>query len=97
MYLFYAVHYPHPEKERLLIQGMQEFGEVIRKQPGIVFVDTFKDAENGTLIAVAIWESQQAFEAAWPVLAKDAPSEQWEVKPREIHMLNSAVVNEGGS
>lgn len=89
MFLFYAVHYPHPEKEELLIRGMREFGEVIRKQPGIIFVDTFRDTEKGTLIAIAIWESQEAFQASWPTLVKDSPSEEWEVKPREVHMLNS--------
>lgn len=91
MFLFYAVHYPYPEKEKLLVQSMHKFGELIKKQPGIIFVNTFRDPENGTLIALAIWESQEAFQTAWPVLVKDAPSEEWEVKPREIHLLNSAV------
>jgi hypothetical protein len=75
----------------LLIQNMHAFGELIKKQPGIIFVDTFKDPENGTLIALAIWESEEAFQASWPVLAKDAPSEEWEVKPREVHLLDSAL------
>jgi quinol monooxygenase YgiN len=91
MFLFYAVHYPRPEKEELLIQGMREFGELIKKQPGCIVVDTFRDPENGTLIAVAIWESRAAFQASWPTLAKDAPSEEWEVKPREVHLLDSAL------
>jgi heme-degrading monooxygenase HmoA len=93
MFLFYAVHYPQPEKEALLIQRMQQFGELIKKQPGIIFVNPspFRDPENGTLIALAIWESQEAFEASWPALVRDAPSEEWEVKPREVHMLNTVV------
>jgi quinol monooxygenase YgiN len=91
MFLFYAVHYPHPGKEELLIQGMREFGEVIKKQPGIIFVNTFRDPEKGTFIALAIWESQEAFQASWPVLVKDAPSEEWEIKPREVHMLSSVL------
>ena len=93
MFLFYAVHYPQPEKEALLIQRMQQFGELIKKQPGIIFVNPspFRDPENGTLIALAIWESQEAFETSWPTLVKDAPSEEWEIKPREVYMFNSAV------
>ena len=91
MFLFYAVHYPHPGKEELLIQSMREFGKVIKKQPGIIFVNTFRDPEKGTIIALAIWESQEAFQASWPVLVKDSPSEEWEIKPREIHMLNSVL------
>ena len=30
MFLFYAVHYPQPEKEELLIQSMYEFSELIK-------------------------------------------------------------------
>jgi quinol monooxygenase YgiN len=89
MFLFYAVHYPQPEKEELLIEAMREFGEVIRRQPGLFFVDTFRDPENGKLIALALWESQEAFQASWPALVQDAPSDEWEVKPREVHLLNS--------
>ena len=70
---------------------MHEFSDVIKKQPGIIFVNTFRGPEEGTLIALAIWESQKAFQIFWPVLVKGAPSEEWEVKPREIHMLNSAM------
>jgi len=91
VFLFYAIHYPRPEKEELLIQKMDEFGELIKKQPGIIFVNTFKDPENKTLIALAIWESQEAFQASWPILVKDAPPEDWEIKPREVHMLHSAI------
>ncbi len=62
MFLLYAVHYPKPEKEELLIQSMRQFGELIQKQPGIIFVNPspFRDLEKGTLITLAIWESQDA-------------------------------------
>lgn len=91
MFLFYAVHYPHPEKEELLIQAMSEFGELLKKQPGCIFVNTFRDPENRTLLAFSVWVSREAFQASWSILAKIAPSEQWEVKPREVHLLDSAL------
>ncbi len=93
MFLFYAVHYPQPEKEELLIQSMQQFGELIKKQPGIIFVNPspFRDTEKGALIGLAIWESQEAFQAAALTLQNAFPSDEWEVKPREVYMLNSAV------
>jgi heme-degrading monooxygenase HmoA len=93
MFLLYAVHYPQPEKEALLIQSMQQFSELIKKQPGVIFVSPypFRDPEKGTLITLAIWESQEAFQASWPALVKDAPSEEWEVKAREVYMLTSVV------
>jgi hypothetical protein len=93
VFLLYAVHYPKPEKEERLIQSMRQFGELIQKQPGIIFVNPtpFRDLEKETLITLAIWESQEAFQASWPILVKDAPSEEWEVEPREVHMFNTVV------
>jgi quinol monooxygenase YgiN len=91
MFLFYAVHYPHPEKVELLIRSMREVGELIKKQPGLVLVDTFQDPDNGTLLGVSLWESRDAFRAAMPALQDAFPPEDWEVKPREVHMLESAV------
>ena len=91
MFLFYSVHYPQPEKEELWVQKMRQFDELMKKQQGIIFVsDIFKDPEKGTLIGFTFWESQEAFQAAWPVLVKDAPSSEGEVKPPEVNMLNSA-------
>jgi heme-degrading monooxygenase HmoA len=89
MFLLHAIHYPHPHKEELLIQSMRAFGELLKKQPGVTFVNVFKDAEKGTLVALIIWESEEAFQTSWPVLVEDAPPEVWEVKPREVSLLNS--------
>ena len=91
MFLFYAVHYPQPEKEGLLVRSMRDFGELMRQQPGLVFVDTFKDPDKGTLLGVSIWESREAFRAAMASLQDAFPPEDWEVKPREVHMLDAAV------
>ncbi|MDP9374727.1 MAG: hypothetical protein M3Q65_20220 [Chloroflexota bacterium] len=93
MFLFYAVHYPQPDKEALLIEQMQHFGELIQQQPGIIFVNPtpFRDPAAGTLINLAIWESPAAFQASWPALVQHAPPETWEVKPREVHMLTTAA------
>ena len=92
MFLFYSIHYPQPGKEELWVQKMRQFDELMKKQPGILFVsDIFKDPEKGTLTGFTFWESQEAFQASWPVLVKDAPSEEWEVKPREVHLLHSTM------
>ena len=59
MFLSSAVHYPQPDKVALLAQRMRDFGDVIKTQPGIIVVDTFRDATNGThgtLLALALWE-----------------------------------------
>ena len=91
MFVFYSVHYPQPEKEELWGQQMRQFDELIKKQPGIIFVsDIFPDPEKGTLIGFTFWESEAAWKAAWPVLVKGVPAGEWEFKPPEVYMLNSA-------
>jgi heme-degrading monooxygenase HmoA len=91
MFLFYSVHYPQPGKEDFWIQNMRQFDELIKKQPGIVFVsDIFRDPEKGTLMGYTFWESEEAFQAAWSDLVKQAPASEWEVKPAEVYMFKSA-------
>jgi hypothetical protein len=96
MFIFYSIHYPHPEKEELLVQGMHEFGELMKQQPGILFQAPypFKDPEKGTLMGISIWESREAFQAALPTLQsarQNSPSHEWEVKPPEVYMLDSTA------
>ena|SRR5205809_8103271 len=96
MFIFYSIHYPRPEKEALLVESMHQFGELMKGQPGIVFVAPypFKDPERGTVMGVSIWESEEAFQAALPALQnrpKDPSSGDWESRPPEVHMLHSAA------
>jgi hypothetical protein len=70
MFIFYSIHYPHPDKEVLLVQSMHEYGMLMQQQPGNIFQAPypFKDPEKGTLIGISIWESEEAFQAALPIL-----------------------------
>ncbi len=100
MFIFYSIHYPKPGKEALLVESMHRYGEVMGKQPGIIFIAPypFKNPEKGTLMGVSIWESEGAFQAALPALQaarKDAPSNDWELKPTEVYLLHSASQGAG--
>ncbi len=95
MILFYVVHYPKPEKEELLIERMHEFGNLLRSLKGIVWVNPypFKDPENGTLVAISIWESEEAFNEALPDIPRGkslSPGGEFEEKPRERYVFLSA-------
>ena len=95
VFIFYSVHYPHPDKEDLLIESMHNYGELMRTQPGLLFVAPypFKNPENGTVMGVTIWESQEAFQAAMEAIAGlrgPGPSPDWEIKPTEVYRFNSA-------
>jgi hypothetical protein len=94
MFIFYSIHYPHPGQEELLAQSMHDFGDLMKQQPGNVFQAPypFKDPERGTLMGVSIWESEEAFQAALPILERarqDSPSHEWEISPPEVHLLQS--------
>ena len=94
MFIFYSIHYPKPEAEALIAEGMHEYGELMRRQPGNLFVAPypFKDPEKGTLMGISIWESEEAFQAALPIIQrarKAPPSVEWEARPTEVHMLHS--------
>ena len=89
MFLLYGVHYPRQGSEERLILAMHQFGDLVKQHSGVVFVDTFKNAQEGTLISLAIWDSRQAFEASWPQLLARAPSQEWEIKPREVLVMES--------
>ena len=90
--LYYSVHYPKPEKEALLRDAMRHVGKVIKNLPGCLFDNAFQDASPGTIMAITVWESQEAFQAARPAMIealKAIPFEEWEARPREFHTLNS--------
>ena len=92
MFLFYSIHYPQPEQEERGVQQMRQFDELIKTQPGILFVsDIFKDPEKGTLMGFTFWESQEAFQASWPMLLKERPPNEWESKPPDAFQLTSAI------
>ena len=94
MFIFYSIHYPNPGDELRLAESMHQYGELMSRQPGNMFVAPypFKNPEKGTLMGISIWESEEAFEAALPILQearKAAPSHNWESKPPAVYLLHS--------
>jgi hypothetical protein len=92
MMLYYSVHYPKLEKEALLIDAMRQVGKVIKNLPGCIFDNAFQDVSLGTIMAITIWESQEAFHAARPAMIealKAISFDEWETRHREFHTLNA--------
>lgn len=61
-----SIHNPLPGKEQLLIDSMHRFGEADGEIPGLREVHTLRDRTSGALVGLAIWESEEAFEAGVP-------------------------------
>ena len=90
MFVYMAIHYPKPEKEALLIEAMHRLGTAVQNQPGLFYMDAHKDAQRGVIVAISIWDSQEAMLAAGPLMmgvTKDVPFDDWEAQPREIYQL----------
>jgi heme-degrading monooxygenase HmoA len=83
MWVHMSVHHPKPGKKDALIESMHRFGAAIRNAPGLVSVQTLYDADQDVLIGMAIWESQEAFQAsvhlARAAVAND-PFDEWEAE-----------------
>lgn len=66
MFVHPSILNPLPGKEGLLIDSMHRFGEADGAIPGLREVHTVRDRRTGTLVGLAIWESEEAFEAGVP-------------------------------
>lgn len=79
-----SIHRPHPDKEHLLIESMHRYGEAARHQKGLVGVYTLKDISSGELVGIAIWDSEETYQAAGPALMKATEGDDfdsWEMEP----------------
>ena len=85
-----SIHFPKPEKEKLLIESMHRFGKAMEGQRGLIMAYTTKDEDKNWLIGLAIWDSKEDWLAARPAMieaVKDDPFEEWELKPPEVYHL----------
>jgi heme-degrading monooxygenase HmoA len=90
LYVIISIHHPHPDKERLVIDSMDRYGEAAKRQHGLISVDTLKDENTGELVGLAIWDSKESFLAARPALMEATANddfESWEKEPIRRHRL----------
>ena len=84
MYYHVSIHHPLPDKRDDLIASMHRYGRAIRDAPGLVSVHTLRDEGKDVLMGLAIWESEEAWQAsvelARQAVAED-PFDQWEAEP----------------
>jgi heme-degrading monooxygenase HmoA len=63
MLVHLSIHRPIAEKEQQLVDSMHRFGRADGEIPGLREVHTLRDRESGTLVGLAIWDSEEAFES----------------------------------
>ena len=92
MFVLVSIHYPHPEKEQLVIDSMHRHGDESKRHKGLVSVHTLKDESTGQLFGIALWDSQESYLVARPVLMKVTEKDDfdsWENEPMKGHRLKS--------
>ena len=85
-----AIHRPNPESVDELIASMERFAAAGRSQPGLQEVHTMRDAESGTLLGLALWETREAFDRgvqAMRAAVEDDLFAEWEDTPPEVYIF----------
>ncbi len=84
MYCHLSIHRPIPGARDALVASMHRYGAAIEDAPGLISVHTLEDPAEGTLVGLALWESEDAFRAsvhlARRAVAGD-PFDEWEAEP----------------
>jgi hypothetical protein len=88
-----SVHSPEPEHRNSVLDSMQRYSRVAREQPGLEWTGVVDDA-SGRLVGIALWESEDAADAARPALMAEVggdPFETWDKCP--IDGLRGRVIS----
>ncbi len=86
-YLYLAIHYPKAEHRQDLLDAMHRLDGVLLGTPGLQSSGAWAEESGERIIAISIWDSSQAFQAALGKFAAGVggvPFEQWEARPREL-------------
>ncbi len=86
---------PQVRHKNDLLDAMGKLAGVLKKQEGLIEETAWLD-ESGKIVATSVWESEEAFKKALPVIGntiKDVPFDEWEAKPRELFRLKEWMVN----
>jgi len=61
-----SIHRPIPGKEPDIIDSMHRFGRADGQIPGLREVHTLRDRETGTIVGLALWDSEEVFQVGVP-------------------------------
>ncbi len=93
MFAHLVIHYPKPEHFADLLASMQRVDKAAQGAPGLIQIGPWRDEGGDRLIGLALWESEEAFQAAaGPIFAAVAgdPFDDWLDRPPEVFHLTRA-------
>jgi len=87
MFQAIAIHHARPEHVDDFIAFMRRVREAVGDPPGLIQFDGYRDAHGGsTLAGISVWESEEAFRAALPLITSLGPerSPEWSERPDDV-------------
>jgi quinol monooxygenase YgiN len=89
MHVTIAFHYSRPEFVNDFLHYLHKVSENVRKAPGLINIEEFKEVGSDRLVAIAVWESATAFEEALPELLSlnHLRRTDWTIRPDELIRL----------
>ncbi len=91
MLVHLSIHRPVEGKEQDLIDSMHRFGDADGDLPGLQQVHALRDRETGTIVGLAIWDSEESFRAGVPRMraaVEDDDILAWEHGMPEVYLLD---------
>ncbi|MFG2196621.1 hypothetical protein [Streptomyces sp. NPDC048639] len=76
-----------------LLASMHRVDEAAQGSPGLIRIGAWRDQKSDRLIGLALWESQEAFQASAEEIFRtvaDDPFDQWYRRPPEVFHLDPA-------
>jgi heme-degrading monooxygenase HmoA len=90
MFVHLAIHHPKPAYSDDLLASMHRVGAAAQGTPGLIQIGAWRDQRSDRLIGLALWESQEAFQASadriFEVVEND-PFDQWCEQPPDVFHL----------
>jgi heme-degrading monooxygenase HmoA len=90
MFIHLAVHHPKAEYTDDLLGSMQRVDEAAKGAPGLIQIGAWRDSRSDRLIGLALWESQEAFQASAERIfaaVADDPFDVWLEQPPDVFHL----------
>ena len=84
MFVNISVHRIREGNESLMLDSMHRYAAAARKAAGLREVYSLRDERTGALLGLAIWDSQEAYEAASATIMEAVAGDDldaWHVEP----------------
>jgi len=89
MFVAIAVHHARPEHVDDFADYMRRVRDAVGDPPGLVDFHGYRDAGTSRLVGLSRWETEEAFQAALPLIGalRDERREEWSERPDDVLML----------